>query len=113
MTFVRATIVALVAGLVSENNTLAVTWAAVALASAAAVLDGVDGWIARRWRTASAFGARFDMEVDALLILVLAILAWQHSKAGGWVMLSGLLRYLFVGAGWIWAWMRRPLTPPF
>src|SRR5262249_4958735 len=83
------------------------------LASAAAVLDGVDGWIARRWRTASAFGARFDMEVDALLILVLAILAWQHSKAGGWVMLSGLLRYLFVGAGWIWAWMRRPLTPTF
>ena len=38
---------------------------------------------------ASAFGARFDMEIDALLILVLAILAWQHDKAGAWVLAVG------------------------
>ena len=29
-------------------------------------LDGLDGFAARRQRLASAFGARFDMEVDAL-----------------------------------------------
>ena len=29
-------------------------------------LDGVDGWLARREGLVSAFGARFDMEVDAL-----------------------------------------------
>ena len=35
-------------------------------------LDGLDGWAARRQGLVSAFGARFDMEVDALLILALA-----------------------------------------
>jgi phosphatidylglycerophosphate synthase len=59
----------------------------------------------------SAFGARFDMEVDALLIQVLAILVWRHGKAGVWVLLSGLLRYGFVVAGWIWSWMAAPLPP--
>src|SRR4051794_37106531 len=38
----------------------------------ALVLDGVDGRVARRTGTVSAFGARFDMEVDAFLILVLS-----------------------------------------
>ena len=51
----------------------------------------------------SAFGARFDMEVDALLIQVLAVLAWQWDKAGPWVLMSGLLRYVFVAAGWVLA----------
>ena len=40
-------------------------------------LDGLDGWLARHAGMASAFGARFDVEVDALLIQALAILAWQ------------------------------------
>ncbi len=74
-------------------------------------LDGVDGWLARRTHMMSAFGARFDMEIDALLIQVLAILAWWHGKAGAWVLLSGLLRYLFVAAGWVWPWMKRTLFP--
>ena len=51
------------------------------------------------------------MEVDALLIMVLAILAWQHGKAGAWVLLSGLLRYAFVAAGWLAPWIARPLPP--
>jgi hypothetical protein len=51
------------------------------------------------------------MEVDALLIMVLAILAWQHGKAGAWVLLSGLLRYAFVAAGWLVSWIARPLPP--
>jgi phosphatidylglycerophosphate synthase len=72
-------------------------------------MDAVDGWIARRSRMTSRFGARFDMEVDALLILTLAILTWQHGKAGAWVLLSGLLRYLFVAAGWLLPRMRQQL----
>src|SRR5262249_57229581 len=73
--------------------------------------DGVDGWLERRTGLESAFGARFDMEVDALLIFVLAAIAWRWEKAGAWVLLAGLLRYLFVAAGWILPWMRRPLAP--
>jgi phosphatidylglycerophosphate synthase len=82
----------------------------VLVATVAALLDGVDGWVARRTGTGSAFGSRFDMETDAALILVLAILVWLYGKAGPWVLLSGLLRYLFVAAGWLWPWMGAPLA---
>jgi phosphatidylglycerophosphate synthase len=74
-----------------------------------AVLDGLDGWLARRSGQASRFGARFDMETDAGLILVLSILVWQHEKAGAWVLLCGLMRYGFVAAGWRLSWLAQPL----
>lgn len=84
-------------------------WTLVALATSGAVLDAIDGPVARRQGRTSAFGARFDMETDAFLILTLSILLWRHGKAGAWVIASGLLRYLFVAAGWIWPWMHAPL----
>jgi phosphatidylglycerophosphate synthase len=83
----------------------------VVIGSVAAALDGVDGWIARRTRTSSAFGARFDLETDALLILVLSALVWRAGQAGAWVLASGLMRYGFVAAATIWPWLREPLEP--
>jgi len=111
VTTIRAMLTAIVWACVGEPHTRAIAVGAVAAATAATILDGVDGWLARRTRMASAFGARFDMEVDALLILALSILAWRHEKAGVWVLASGLLRYVFIAAGWMWPWMTRPLTP--
>src|SRR5207247_769707 len=40
-----------------------------------------------------------------------AILVWQYGKAGAWVLLCGMLRYLFVAAGYMWSWLQRPLPP--
>jgi phosphatidylglycerophosphate synthase len=111
ITSARALLVALIAGLVGEPREPAVAAAAVAGGLIAIVLDGVDGWAARRTGMASDFGARFDMEVDALLILTLAILVWQYEKAGAWVVLSGLMRYLFLAAGLLLPWLRQPLLP--
>lgn len=113
VTLVRGGVLALVAGLVAEPATVAAAWAGVACGTAVAVLDGVDGLLARRTGMSSRFGARFDMEIDALLILVLSCLAWRHGKAGAWVLLGGLLRYAFVVAGWLLAWMRAPLSSTF
>jgi phosphatidylglycerophosphate synthase len=79
------------------------------LAGLILVLDGVDGWLARRGGWCSRFGARFDMETDALLILLMAALVWQLDKAGAWVLLAGAMRYGFVAAGLVLAWLRRPL----
>lgn len=110
-TTVRALIVALVAGFIGETATPSTAAIAAGLGLGAAALDGIDGWLARRTQMASAFGARFDMEIDALLIQALAILTWQHGKAGAWVLLSGLLRYVFLAAGWVWPWMRAALPP--
>ena len=111
VTTARAVVVALVASLIGEPTRAVVAATAAAASLVVTLLDGLDGWLARRSRMASPFGARFDMEVDALLILALAILVWRYDKAGAWVVLSGLLRYLFVAAGWWWQWLRHPLPP--
>ena len=81
----------------------------VALSTAALVLDGVDGRVARHTDATSAFGARFDMEVDAFLIMVLSVYVARES--GWWVLAMGLARYAFVAAGWVLPWLRGPLPP--
>lgn len=87
----------------------ALAWGVVAVAAAALALDGVDGWLARRGGTATDFGARFDMEVDAGLALMLALGLIATGKAGAWVLLLGGLRYLFVLAQLFALWLDRPL----
>jgi phosphatidylglycerophosphate synthase len=111
ITTARAALVALVTGVIGEEPATAVAVCAAAIALVATVLDGVDGWLARRTGMMTAFGARFDMEIDAFLVQVLAILVWQYEKAGAWIIASGLLRYLFVAAGWRWNRLRQPLFP--
>jgi phosphatidylglycerophosphate synthase len=88
-------------------------WTVTALAFAGIVLDGIDGWIARRNRFESPFGTRLDMEVDAFLILVLSVLAWQLGKAGPWVVLLGAMRYLFWMAGLVLPRFAVPLPASF
>jgi phosphatidylglycerophosphate synthase len=66
----------------------------VALSSVALALDAVDGPVARRTGTVSALGARFDMETDAFLILVLST---QVSRdLGWWVVCIGAARYVLM-----------------
>lgn len=111
VTLARAVPVVLVAGLVvAPASTAAAAFAACA-GALATLLDGLDGRLARRHGVESAFGARFDMEVDALLVMALAVLAWRWDRAGAWVLLAGLMRYLFVAAGTLAPWLRRPLPP--
>jgi phosphatidylglycerophosphate synthase len=83
----------------------------VVLATVALVLDAVDGQVARRTRTASAMGARFDMEVDAFLIVVLS--AHVAGAVGPWALAIGAMRYAFVAAGWALPWLRGPLPPSY
>jgi phosphatidylglycerophosphate synthase len=82
---------------------------AVVLAAVAVVLDGVDGQVARRTRTSSAFGARFDVEIDSVLALVVALwLAWTLSPLA---LVIGFARYLYLAAARIWHWLNLPLPP--
>jgi phosphatidylglycerophosphate synthase len=85
----------------------ALVTALVATATAALVLDWVDGQVARRTGTASEFGAAFDMEVDALLVLVLSVFVARW--AGPWVLLAGTARYLLLVVGWWRPWLRGPM----
>jgi phosphatidylglycerophosphate synthase len=107
----RLIIVALIASVIGEPVSARAAMAASLATAVMTLLDGVDGWLARRSRMDSAFGARFDMETDAALVLAMSFLIWQHGKAGVWVLLGGVLRYAFVMAGWYLPWMARPLRP--
>jgi len=109
VTTVRALVVALIVGLVGELRAPVLAVAASAASVVVTMLDGVDGWLARRHQIDSAYGARFDMEIDSLLILALSILAWRFDKAGVWVIASGAMRYVFVAAGLWWTWLQAPL----
>jgi phosphatidylglycerophosphate synthase len=111
VTLVRATLTVGVAALIADSFghhvpvALLVTLAAVALA-----LDAVDGWVARRTRTAT-LGAHFDAEVDSFLILILSV--YVARSAGAWVLAIGVARYAFLAAGWPLPWMRAELPPRF
>ena len=108
VTLARGGLVALLCAYVGEAP---IGWMASALGTAVLLLDGVDGWLARRLNSMTAFGARFDMETDALLLLVLTVLTWQYGKAGPWILLAGLMRYAFVVAARAWPRLARPLPP--
>lgn len=86
--------------------------AIMAIATVSLSLDGVDGWLARRQGLASDFGGSFDMEVDSVFALALALLA-ALGGAPWFVILLGLPRYLFWVAGAIWPWLYDPLPPRY
>ncbi len=124
VTLTRATLVGVVAAFTADG--LAPTGAAgaaglahpagrvpalVAITVVALLLDALDGVVARRTGTATALGARFDMEVDALLILVLSVAA--VGTVGGWVLAIGAMRYAYVAAAWPLPWLRGTLPPRY
>jgi phosphatidylglycerophosphate synthase len=111
VTMIRGAFVALIVGLIGEAAAPNVAWLAALVAVLVAVLDGFDGRLARSSGLASSYGARFDMETDSALVLALSILAWQHGKAGIWVLGIGLMRYAFAAAGWLLPWLTGPLSP--
>ena len=59
-------------------------------------LDGLDGRLARRSGQASSFGAAFDMETDAFMTAVASVVAVEVGCVGGWMLLVGAMRYVFV-----------------
>jgi phosphatidylglycerophosphate synthase len=85
------------------SGALALPWVAklgpdavAAGALALVLLDGVDGWLARRLDLASEFGEYFDKETDAFLMLLLCVLLYGSGRLGAWILVPGLLRYGFV-----------------
>jgi len=126
VTLLRAGIAALVTGLALEALATGTgllagpgeigdlwAWAVPVGTLLAMMLDGIDGWLARRRRIASAFGARFDLEADALLVLGLSLAVFASGRAGLWVLSAGALRYIFLAAGALWPALAAALPPSF
>ena len=108
VTLVRAVLSCVVAALVAASWAGAATRPVlVAVAAVALALDWVDGRVARRTGTSSVFGAAFDMEVDAFLVLALSVDV--AGALGAWVLLAGAARYLLLVACWWRPWLGRPM----
>jgi phosphatidylglycerophosphate synthase len=110
VTLARATLTGCVTALVADTVRAPAPIALlVAVAAVALVLDAVDGHVARRTATESSLGARFDMEVDAFLILVLSV--FVAGSLGAWVLAIGVMRYVFAAASRALPWLGAPLPP--
>ncbi len=108
VTLLRAVLVGTVTALVADGASAGTaTGVLVGVAVVALLLDAVDGRVARRTCTVSALGARFDVETDAFLVLVLSVRA--TGSVGAWVVAIGLLRYVFLLAARIAPWLRTEL----
>ncbi len=113
-TLLRATLVVVLVALAPfAGQVKGSLWLYGWMALLALVLDGVDGKVARVTGTHSEFGARFDMELDALFILGLCVAVLALDKAGFWVLALGLIRYAFVAAGHFLTWLNGPLPASF
>lgn len=112
VTLARATLAVGVAALIADSFHRSISVALlVSLSAVALALDAVDGWVARRTRTAAPLGARFDAEVDAFLILVLSV--YVAATIAPWALAIGLARYAFGIGGWALPWLSAPLPPRF
>lgn len=108
VTLGRATLLSLLFGALFDVHTVS-AWLVFCLSLVILALDGVDGWLARRSRLKSAFGARFDMETDAALGAVLALWLLISGKTGAEILVLGFMRYAFLLAGLVWPALRRQL----
>ncbi|WP_307834523.1 CDP-alcohol phosphatidyltransferase family protein [Paractinoplanes lichenicola] len=112
VTLARAILVGGVTAMVVTSFVQPVNMVAlVAIAGVALALDGVDGQVARRTGNTTALGARFDMEIDAFLILVLSVYAGD--RFGWWWVAIGAFRYVFVAAAIAAPWLNAALPPRF
>ena len=90
VTMFRGLLVALAAGYLPVPSVLAPAY------TAAAILDGVDGRLARLWKRETLLGSRLDMEVDAAGILAASFGGILLEKLPLWYLAVGLARYVFV-----------------
>lgn len=118
LTLVRAGTVAILLGILGDGaltgalgSNTKLRWILATAAMIALLLDGADGWIARRTGMSSDFGAQFDVETDAIFMLALSLLVYRIGEAGVCVVFSGMMRYFFVLAGFVWISLARPLPP--
>jgi phosphatidylglycerophosphate synthase len=112
VTLVRAGLAGAITALVVEAFTRQVPVPLlVTICSLALALDAVDGYVARRTGTVTELGARFDMEIDAFLILVLSV--HVSRELGPWVLIIGAMRYAYLAATWLVPWLPGPLPPRY
>ena len=103
LTLLRALLIASVAGFLfqswPEGSVLA--WLPGMLYFCAAILDRVDGYVARRTKHGSILGSELDTVSDALGLAVASLLAFNYGQVHWTYLLLGIAYYFFHG-GILW-----------
>lgn len=97
VTLFRGWLVAVLAGTLLSSPD---PWLPVGLFAAAALLDAVDGAVARRTRE-TVLGARLDGATDALAVLVGSAVAVGAGAIPAWYLAAGAVWYAYTGSLWI------------
>jgi CDP-diacylglycerol--glycerol-3-phosphate 3-phosphatidyltransferase len=98
LTLLRGWLISALAGFVlapPPSGTMA--WAPGVLYTVAALCDLADGYVARRRGEVTAVGARLDVAVDALGLVVGTLVAIVLGRLPGWYLTLGSAYYLFHG----------------
>ena len=112
VTIARGTLLAWLAGFAMvpwETGPLAAAPVALYLGNTA--LDAVDGALARRVGNVTELGARLDAEFDGAGVLVGLGVAVAADILPDALVLVGLIKYTYVGIGWLASRRGRPLSP--
>jgi CDP-diacylglycerol--glycerol-3-phosphate 3-phosphatidyltransferase len=116
LTLLRSWLIAAVGGFLFQGwpDGLVLAWIPGSLYLFAAVLDRIDGFVARRTGRGSLFGEELDMVSDALGLAVASLLAYGYSQVHISYLLLGVAYYLFHG-GLTWRKLQclpiHPLPP--
>ncbi len=84
--FLLSTITALSVGSLSSHFAFFLFGTAIAL-------DGLDGYLARKYNQATELGGLFDMTTDAYLVLILSFLLVKNHEVPYWILSIGYLHY--------------------
>jgi CDP-diacylglycerol--glycerol-3-phosphate 3-phosphatidyltransferase len=95
LTVVRGGLYAAAGGFLLVPPTAGVRWVPGLCYGVGAVLDFVDGWVARRTDRQSVLGARLDLAFDTLGFLVVPLVAVAWGRLPAWYLALGLARYCF------------------
>ena len=94
LTLLRVLLSPVVAMLIWQNVADGWRWLALAIFVFAAISDGLDGYLARRWQSISPFGRMLDPIADKLLV-VAVLLALATEPQNNWIYMVPSLVILF------------------
>ena len=82
----------------SESNLskLALPWVLSFIGFTTLIMDGLDGFVARKFDHVTTFGAKLDMAMDTALNLFLCLALITLTSTGMWIFLLFCWRYVFV-----------------
>ncbi len=58
-------------------------------------LDGLDGYLARKLNQSTEIGGKFDMEIDAFMVLVISWIHVDQNRLNWFILIPGSLKYIY------------------